>query len=156
MVGQVGGHGRRGPQRAVDRAEVVDGTRPEHLTAQAGTALGQVTGTACERRQAGTEGGVQAFDEGGVDAAQFTLTEGDQFIDALATAMHDAALDRRQHPPTVVFDDLHNVEVGPGEARRSADLATAHDIGERAQDDFGIGGQAIGRTRLLRGQGVRG
>jgi len=143
VIGQAGGHGRRGAQRAVHGTEVVDDARPEHLTAQARATLGQVARASRQGGQAGAEGSVQAFDERRVDAAQFTLTEGNQFIDALAATVHHPALDSGQHPATVLLDDLDDVQVGPGDARGATDLAAVHDGGEMLEDDFGIGSQAI-------------
>ena len=147
MVGQISGHGRGGAQTGMNGTEVVDDARPEHLIAQALTALGQVAGTPCQRRQAAAKRRVQAFDEGGVDAAEFTLTAGNQLIDALAAAMDDPALDAGQKAAAVVLDDLDDMQVSPGDARRAADLAATHDRREMLEDDLGVSRKAIHRDQ---------
>jgi len=123
MVGQVSGHGRGGAETAVYGTEVVDGARPEHLAAQAVTALRQV---------AGAESGVQAFDEGGVDAAKSALAERNQLIGALAATVDDPAFDAGQEAPPVLLDDLDDVQIGPGSPRRPARAATTDNRSKNA------------------------
>ena len=106
----------------MDGAEVVDDTSPEQLSCEA---LRGACGTARATHQgwhAGTEGGVEAFDVGGVDQAKADLCGGDEFIGALSTAVSDATLDAGEVIATVLLDDLNDVQVGPEDVPRASHL----------------------------------
>jgi hypothetical protein len=109
----------------VNGTEVVDGASPEQLGCEA---LGGACGTARATHQgwhAGTAGGVEAFDVGGVDEPKADLCGGNEFIGALSTAVSDATLDASEVIATVLLDDLNDVQVGPEDVPGASRLTRA-------------------------------
>lgn len=105
--------------------EVVYDTSPEQLGCEA---LGGACGTARATHQGwhtGTEGGVEAFDVGGVDKPKDDLCGGNEFIGVLSTAVSDATLDASEVIATVLLDDLNDMQVGPEDVPRASHLARA-------------------------------
>lgn len=80
MVGWAGCHGGRSVQAVVNGIEVVDDASPEQFGCEALSGACRTGRATHQGWHAGTEGGVEAFDLGGVDEPKADLCGGNEFI----------------------------------------------------------------------------
>ena len=95
--------------------KVVNDTRPEEFHLQTLHCAGYVAGAARQTGQAGSQGGVEALNVGGVDPADMRLGLNQQAVYCLPVAMGQAPLDMGQALAIVTLDDLNDIQFRPGD-----------------------------------------
>lgn len=122
--------------------EVVNDPRPEEFHLQTLHRAGHIAGAARQAGQAGSQGGIESFDVGGVDPADMSLGLNQQAVYCLPVSIGQASLDMGESFATVTLDDLNNIQFGPRDTPGSATLATVLG-GKQLPQQFGIGCEAV-------------
>jgi hypothetical protein len=122
--------------------KVVQATNDKQASLKGLWLTSQRTSATSQNGQAPTAGGIEAFDEGGVDGA-LPLAEVDQAVNEDLAALDDPALDS-QGPGGAVFDDLNDGQIRPRSQMAATELALTRQLrAKSALKGPDIAGQAI-------------
>ena len=124
-------------------AKVVETPDEVHASHQRFRSAGQSAGTSHQVVHSLAEGGVEPFDEGGVDDTFSLLGCFDQAFHHFFAALHNAPVNG-QHAFRSLFDDLNNSDVRPGNQFATTDSALS--TGQFAAKSQSKGSDVTGQT----------
>lgn len=101
------------PQTGMLRAKVVNGADQVHAGLQGSCLACQTAGAPGQGRKPGAKGGIQPFNEGGVECLS-APTLRHQSLRGRPTALRHAAHHPHDMPPLVLFDHPPNQDIRPG------------------------------------------
>lgn len=130
--------------------EIVKGANQVHSRMKGGGRAGQTPSPTSQSGQRGAEGGIETFDERGIDDAIALGLEADRF-DLFGTALDNAADDAGQLALGRVLDDLGDEQVGPHHQGTPTTFGAGNRFPKHGLDRGHVGGKPVGtkqdRTR---------